>query len=147
VTTGVIFDGTGAIARTANGSVDWDPTLFAQGMQGIDFPKPETGLAVGFVGTILRSTDLGNTWSAQSSGTFADLFDVHFASDGLTGIAVGAAGHSADDQRGGKPAALTFSPLRRAKEISISTCHSLGRPESNAAVVPPTAVSNNSDLQ
>src|SRR5690242_11663482 len=43
LTTGVLFDGTGAIARTTNGGVDWSSTIFPQGMQGIDFPKPEAG--------------------------------------------------------------------------------------------------------
>jgi len=106
VTTGVIFDGTGAIARTANGGVDWNSTLFPQGMQGIDFPKPETGFAVGFVGTILRSSDLGNTWSPQTSGTSSDLFAVHFASDGLTGAAVGASGTILRTSNGGQAGGL-----------------------------------------
>jgi photosystem II stability/assembly factor-like uncharacterized protein len=48
VSSGVLFDGTGAIARTSNGGTDWNSTLFPQGLQGIDFPKPESGFAVGF---------------------------------------------------------------------------------------------------
>jgi hypothetical protein len=75
-------------------------------MQGIDFPKPETGFAVGFVGTILRSTDLGITWSPQTSGTFFDLFDVHFTSAGLTGVAVGAAGTILRTTNGGQAGGL-----------------------------------------
>ncbi len=106
VTSGVLFDGTGAIARTANGGTDWDSTLFSQGMQGIDFPKPQTGFAVGFAGTILRSTDLGNTWSPQTSGTLFDLFDVHFTSAGLTGVAVGAAGTILRTTNGGQAGGL-----------------------------------------
>ena len=106
VTSGVLFDGTGALARTANGGTDWDSTLFSQGMQGIDFPKPETGYAVGYVGTILRSTDQGNTWSPQTSGTFFDLFDAHFASDGLTGLAVGADGTILRTTNGGQAGGL-----------------------------------------
>ena len=81
VSSGVLFDSTGAIARTSNGGTDWNSTIFPQGMQGIDFPKPESGFAVGFGGTILKSSDLGLTWSTQTSGTFFDLFDVHFASE------------------------------------------------------------------
>jgi photosystem II stability/assembly factor-like uncharacterized protein len=106
VTSGVLFDGTGAIARTTNGGTDWTSSLFSQGMQGIDFPKPETGFAVGLVGTILRSTDLGNTWSPQTSGTFFDLFDVHFTSAGLTGVAVGAAGTILRTTNGGQAGGL-----------------------------------------
>jgi photosystem II stability/assembly factor-like uncharacterized protein len=92
VTSGVLFDGTGAIARTSNGGTDWSSTIFPQGMQGIDFPKPESGFAVGFVGTIMHSTDQGLTWSTQTSGTFFDLLDVHFQTNALTGLAVGASG-------------------------------------------------------
>lgn len=106
VASGVLFDGTGALARTANGGTDWDSTLFSQGMQGIDFPKPATGFAVGYGGTILRSTDQGNTWSPQTSGSFFDLFDVHFASDGLTGLAVGATGTILRTVNGGQAGGL-----------------------------------------
>ena len=106
VSSGVLFDGTGAIARTSNGGTDWNSTLFPQGLQGIDFPKPESGFAVGFGGTILKSSDLGLTWSAQTSGTLFDLFDVHFASDGLTGVAVGAAGTILQTTNGGQESGL-----------------------------------------
>ena len=75
-------------------------------MQGIDFPKPESGFAVGFGGTILKSSDLGLTWSAQTSGTFLDLFDVHFVSDGLTGVAVGATGTILRTTNGGQEGEL-----------------------------------------
>jgi photosystem II stability/assembly factor-like uncharacterized protein len=106
VTSGVLFDGTGALARTSDGGTSWDSTLFSNGMQGIDFPKPETGYAVGFLGTILKSSDLGATWSAQTSGTFADLYDVRFMSDGLTGLAVGAIGTILRTTNGGQAGGL-----------------------------------------
>ena len=41
VTSGVLFDGTGAIARTANGGTDWNSTLFSARHAGNRFP--ETG--------------------------------------------------------------------------------------------------------
>ncbi|MEO8439606.1 MAG: YCF48-related protein [Spartobacteria bacterium] len=102
VTSGVLFDGTGAIARTTNGGTSWNSIIFPNAMQGIDFPQPESGFAVGFAGTVLRSPDLGISWSAQTSGTSFDLFDVHFASDGLTGLAVGAAGTILRTTNGGR---------------------------------------------
>lgn len=92
VTSGVLFDGTGAIARTTDVGTTWNSTIFGHALQGIDFPKPESGFAVGFFGTIIASNDLGLTWAAQESGTTFDLLDVRFASDGLTGLAVGANG-------------------------------------------------------
>ncbi len=115
VTSGVLFDGTGAIARTVNGGTDWTSSLFPSGMQGIDFPKPESGFAVGFVGTILKSIDLGNTWSAQTSGTSFDLFDVHFTSAGQIGLAVGAAGTilAHDQWRAGRRPRITCSGLEQ----------------------------------
>lgn len=108
VSSGLLFDGTGAIARTSNGGTDWNSTLFPQGVQGIDFPKPEAGFAVGFGGTILKSSDLGLTWSAQTSGTSFDLFDVHFASNGLTGLAVGDGGTILRTANGGQAGGLAL---------------------------------------
>jgi len=103
VVSGVVFDGRGAIAGTTNGGIDWTTSFFDQGLEGIDFPQPDAGFAVGWLGTILKSTDSGSTWSPQSSGTSVDLFDVHFASDGLTGIAVGQGGTILRTTNGGEP--------------------------------------------
>jgi hypothetical protein len=106
VTTGVIFRRHRRESRAPSTAVwYWNSTLFSQGMQGIDFPKPETGFAVGFVGTILRSTDLGIYPVAANRWHFADLFDVHFASDGLTGVAVGASGTILRTANAARPAA------------------------------------------
>jgi photosystem II stability/assembly factor-like uncharacterized protein len=115
VTSGVLFDGRGAIARTTNGGVDWNSSLFPQGLQGIDFPKPESGFAVGFVGSILHSTDLGATWPAQTSNTFFDLYDVHFASDALTGLAVGAGGTILRTTNGGQAGGLELTAAASRK--------------------------------
>ena len=106
LTTGVLFDGRGAISRTTDGGVNWSSTLFPQGMQGIDFPKPEAGYAVGFFGTILKSTDMGVTWNSQTSNTFSDLYDVHFKTDGLTGLAVGVGGTIVRTTNGGQAGGL-----------------------------------------
>lgn len=92
ITSGVIFDGTGAIARTTDGAANWSSTIFPQGLQGIDFPTPITGWTVGYAGTILKSTDAGVTFAPQTGGTGFDLYDVSFASDGVTGLIAGQAG-------------------------------------------------------
>ena len=63
------------------------------------------------MGTILKSTDSGSTWFPQSSGTSVDLFDVHFASDGLTGIAVGQGGTILRTTNGGEPGEITLSAV------------------------------------
>jgi len=105
---GVVWNGQGAIARTTNGGVDWTTSLYDHGLRGIDFPKPDAGFVVGWLGTILKSTDMGTTWSTQTSGTSADLFDVHFASDALTGIVVGASGTILRTTNGGNESGFTF---------------------------------------
>src|SRR4029077_8304476 len=89
VVSGFVFDGRGAIARTTDGGMNWSTLFFDQPIQGLDFPQPTSGFAVGWGGRILHSTDMGSTWTDQTSGTSANLNDVSFASDGLTGIAVG----------------------------------------------------------
>ena len=102
LTSGVVLDGTGAIARTTNTGTTWNSTFFLQPLQGLDFPQPASGFGVGYFGQIIKSTDLGLSWSPQPSGTTFDLLDVHFASDGLTGLAVGANGTILRTNNGGQ---------------------------------------------
>jgi photosystem II stability/assembly factor-like uncharacterized protein len=119
VTSGVLFDNEGAISRTGDGAVDWSSTLFPNGIQGIDFPSPSAGYAVGFFGTILKSGDLGITWTPQASGTSSDLFDVHFLSDQI-GIAVGAGGTLLRTTNGGEPDDLALlAAASRKKHFDI----------------------------
>ncbi len=106
VTSGVLFDGRGAIAGTSDGGTTWTSTLFPNGMQGIDFTTNEIGFAVGYFGTILRSDDSGQNWTTQTSGTTSDLFDVSFAGNGLTGVAVGVAGTILQTTNGGQAGGL-----------------------------------------
>jgi photosystem II stability/assembly factor-like uncharacterized protein len=63
----------------------------SQSIQGICFPASQIGYACGFNGTILKSTDNGNTWSKQNSGTSQNLYRISFK-DELTGIAGGDGG-------------------------------------------------------
>jgi len=49
---------------------------------------PNTVVAVGGFGTILRTTDGGDSWTLQPSGTTENLFGVSFV-DANTGTAVG----------------------------------------------------------
>src|SRR5205814_306770 len=100
---GTVFDGRGAIARTTDAGVSWSTLFFDQAIQGIDFPQPTSGFAVGAGGRISHSTDAGITWTDQTSGTSANLNDVSFASDALRGIAVGDSGTILWTANGGEP--------------------------------------------
>ena len=101
IASGALFDFTGAIARTTDNGVDWNSTIFPQPLEGIDFPTSDAGWVVGLGGVILKSVDMGVSFSAQASGTFSDLFDVSFASDGWTGVAVGQSGTIVRTTNGG----------------------------------------------
>src|SRR5207249_7061142 len=76
-------------------------------------PTADIGFAVGGAGRILRTNDSGVTWNEQTSGTSANLNDVSFASDGLTGIAVGESGIILRTTNGGKPSSITLSAAKR----------------------------------
>jgi hypothetical protein len=48
-------------------------------LYGVSFTNPNTGTATGDNGTIIRTTDGGNSWVIQSSGTTNTLYGVSFA--------------------------------------------------------------------
>ena len=100
---GSVFDGRGAIARSTDAGVTWSTLFFDQPIEGFAFPIPASGFAVGAVGRILHTTDTGITWTDQASGSSANLHDVSFASDALTGIAVGDGGVILRTTTGGEP--------------------------------------------
>jgi photosystem II stability/assembly factor-like uncharacterized protein len=103
VVSGTVFDGRGAIAKTTDGGVNWSTLFFDQFLQGLAFPQPTSGFALGWGGRILHSTDAGTSWTDQTSGTSANLNDVAFASDALRGIAVGDGGTILWTANGGEP--------------------------------------------
>ena len=100
---GSVFDGRGAIARTTDGGTNWSTLFFDQPIEGLAFPTAASGFAVGAVGRILHTTDTGTTWADQTSGSSANLHDISFASDALTGITVGDGGVILRTTSGGEP--------------------------------------------
>ncbi len=57
-------------------------------LRGVAFADSNTIVGVGNAGTILRSTDRGDTWSIQNAMTYQHLNDVCFGSS-VIGFAVG----------------------------------------------------------
>src|SRR5947208_7679638 len=60
-------------------------------LYGVSFTDANTGTATGDNGTIVRTTDGGDSWSIQSSGTTNTLYGVSFT-DANHGTAVGGGG-------------------------------------------------------
>ena len=126
VVSGSVFDGTGAIARTTDGGMNWSTLFFDQPIEGVDFPVTNTtnfGFAVGAGGRILHTTNMGIAWTDQTSGTSANLNDVSFANDALRGIAVGDSGTILWTANGGGPAP-TPTPIRVHTRPRDSTSYS-----------------------
>ena len=68
-----------------------NPIPQGNSLGAVTFSDGNTGTAVGYLGTILRTTNGGATWTSQSSGTTNDLLGVSFT-DANTGTAVGSSG-------------------------------------------------------
>ncbi|MHB0867675.1 MAG: WD40/YVTN/BNR-like repeat-containing protein [Thermoleophilia bacterium] len=78
--------------NTGAGPWQWiNPTVQGATISGVSFIDASTGWGVGLDGTILKTTNGGDTWSAQKSGTMANLSSVKFK-DANNGWAVGADG-------------------------------------------------------
>ncbi|NQT26967.1 T9SS type A sorting domain-containing protein [candidate division KSB1 bacterium] len=70
-------------------------------LQGVSFSDANNGTAVGNYGTIIRTTDGGNNWVAQESGTYENLNDVSFT-DANNGTTVGNHGTILNTKDGGQ---------------------------------------------
>jgi photosystem II stability/assembly factor-like uncharacterized protein len=78
------------IWKTTDGGSTWNPISTPGNsyyLRAVDFVGNE-GWAVGRFGTIIHTTDSGNSWTGQTSPATTTLFDVDFT-DNLHGIACG----------------------------------------------------------
>ena len=100
-----VWDGRGAVAKTANSGYDWTTTFFSNSLNSINFPKGvinRVGYCVGDSGTILKTLDDGESWYQQVSGTNENLNKVFFL-DSDFGFAVGNNGIILRTTTGGGP--------------------------------------------
>lgn len=86
------YDGTyePIIWKTTDGGANWNPVSAPANtyyLRAVDFVDQE-GWAVGKSGTIIHTTNGGNTWTAQTNPCDTTLFDVDFR-DHLHGLACG----------------------------------------------------------
>ena len=81
----------GIIYSTIDGGTTWNSKIVDYFPDCIDFPSLDYGTLGCDYGDILRTTDSGLTWDAQSKGIRNNLNDVFFM-DNHSGIAVGSSG-------------------------------------------------------
>src|SRR5438270_2107946 len=67
---------------------------------GVSFSDTNNGIAVGEAGTILRTTDAGQTWVSQASGTSNGLVGASLIGTNA-GVAVGSLGEIVHTTNGG----------------------------------------------
>lgn len=78
------------IASIAFGQGSWTEQTSGtiQSLYGVSFTDANTGTAVGYLGTILRTTDGGASWTKLTSGTTKTLYTIYFI-DANNGTVVG----------------------------------------------------------
>jgi photosystem II stability/assembly factor-like uncharacterized protein len=106
-----LWNGQGGISFTTNSGLNWSSQIFPYALTGVDFPSPLIGYSVGANGYILKSSDGGNTWSQQISGTTVLLKSVDFI-DSLNGYATGYGGTILKTTNGG-----ITSVTKKSREI------------------------------
>lgn len=92
----MVDSGTGDVFRTVDGGTSWErrpgvPADLSSRLSTVAFSDDRIAVAVGERGTVLRTTDAGESWSVAQSGVVDDLTDVDFGAEGF-GVAVGASG-------------------------------------------------------
>src|SRR5438552_14631925 len=101
-------------SKATGGSSSWhwqNPLPQGNNLRGASFVDADTGTVVGEYGTIVRTTDGGNSWTPQESGTTKALWGVSLT-DANTGTAVGEAcrigrGRNGINKWAGRPSGTT----------------------------------------
>lgn len=91
----------------------WNPLTsgVSSHLLGIHFTDENTGYAVGYNGTILKTTDGGDNWSAPLQSQTTDAFYAVFFKDALNGFAVGDNGLIRQTTDGGDNWSVVNSPV------------------------------------
>ncbi len=77
-TLGTVEENLTTVFRTADGGANWEELTVSASLRAIHFTSPDSGWAAGSGGKIFATTDGGDSWSSQSSGTSRVLVSIHF---------------------------------------------------------------------
>jgi hypothetical protein len=83
-------------------------------LAAVSFPTLVTGYVAGASGAICKTTDQGESWFQQPSGTFEFLWSIQFPVDEQTGYAVGRNGTIVKTSDGG-------GAVEEAKNLELAT--------------------------
>ena len=100
-----VWDGRGAISKTADGGATWSTVFSSAPLNAIDFPVSEAtlvGYAVGNNGIVMKTEVAGGNWLYLNSGTSVNLTDVYFINSDI-GYVVGQNGTILKTTSGGLP--------------------------------------------
>jgi photosystem II stability/assembly factor-like uncharacterized protein len=118
----------GSVYRTTDGGATWfQRTTSQQGLNGIYFPDPSIGYAVGSANTVLKTTDGGETWNPKTvpdSIPSSELTSIRCATTSNCLIATGSGERVLRTGNGGNGANgfTSFSPVaQKIYAISFSS--------------------------
>jgi len=82
----IIVDAQGRLLRTTDGRSFVVSSLTDVPMYGVSFANANVGIAVGDSGALFRSSDGGETWTRQDSGTINPLLSVSLVDENIATV-------------------------------------------------------------
>ncbi len=92
--------GVNGVLKTTNAGLNWSPVLSTGTYNSIHFVNNNTGYLSGYNGLLLKTTNGGQNWLLQNSGTNETLYDIIFLNEN-TGFTLGFGGKIIKTTNGG----------------------------------------------
>jgi photosystem II stability/assembly factor-like uncharacterized protein len=107
------------ISRTSNGGVRWGSVSYGKNsMRTIYFPTNNIGYCGGTNGYLVKSTDVGLTWTALNSNTTKAILSLHFIDENI-GICCGADGTILRTNDGG----ANWTQINAEVDVNLNAVH------------------------
>src|SRR5690349_15493893 len=95
-----------------------NPLPQGNNLRALEFFDANTGIAVGFNGTVIRTVNGGSSWTIINSGSTMDLYALHFLNSS-TGFAAGRLGTILRTVNGG----LNWSTISSGAGVNLQAIH------------------------